>query len=115
MVDYCFSQKIEASIQTLGDCLSQVSQPKIQRVFELFGLYDPRDILEYLIDLISEVAIHEDDPLIEDELLGLEFNLNGLKHLDRLQDVLQSLLTQGCASQIMTHYQTLHCPLYLNS
>ena len=71
--------------------------------------------LEDFIDFISEVTIHQYYPLIDDELLGLKLNFNCLKHLNGLEDVLESLGTKGSASEFMAHYQTFHCSLDLNS
>ncbi len=91
MSDDRLSQQVVPAIQALRHRVHQVGDPLGQGLLELAFLSGLMRALHNLSDFVPQVAVHQYHVLVYHELLCLEFDLDGFKHLNCLQDVFEAL------------------------
>jgi hypothetical protein len=81
-----FADGVETTLLALENGCDQCEHILINQVLLLHSV----DILHTLLDdlgyLLRGVPINQHDPLVDEELLGSEFDINRFQHFDRLYD-----------------------------
>ena len=97
MTDDCLAELVIAAFVAFDDVHHKLHHVALQDSILLLHRVDLlHAALNHLHDVLAGVAIDQDDPLVDQELLCLELNLDCLQHLDRLDDDRERLLRHGC-------------------
>lgn len=85
MGDHCLSKLVVATLVGLDD-----DEHQLGHVVLLGASLHIEDVLhaplQLLRDQLARMSVDQDDPFVDKELLGLELNLDGFEHLNRLND-----------------------------
>jgi hypothetical protein len=103
VVDHCLAQKVVPTAKSRGNCCHQILNPCVQWLLEFLLSEVLECECEDIRNLSGDVAVDQDDPLVNQVLLGLEFDLNGFEHFYSLKDVLEAVLMKGGACRLMNH------------
>ena len=88
---------VVASLVASDDVHHELHHVVLDRPLLLFHAVDLlHATLNLSHDEFTRVAIYQDDPLVDEELLGLELDLDGLEHLNGLDDHCEGGLGHGC-------------------
>ena len=87
MADDRLSQLVVAALVALNDIHHQLHHVSLHRCeLALHGVDLLHAFLNLLHNGLARVPVDEDDPLVDEELLRFEFDLDGLQHFNRLDD-----------------------------
>jgi hypothetical protein len=99
------SEDVVASVEAFLYGIHEVRHPLVEGLLEFLLLYSLMGTLHKHSNFITQIPVHQDDPLIDHKFLSFEFYLNGLQHLHTLKDVLQSICTECGTCDVMEHHQ----------
>jgi len=128
-VSFCAQQVVAVADDSLSDCVvaallafndghDELLHADDVSVWLLILLLHPVELMQALVEnarnKLVGLTVDKDDPLVDEELLGLELDLNGLQHFDSLNDFRKVALVEHLAVHLVEHQVLLQVTLNLS-
>ncbi len=118
MADDCLAQLVVAALVALDDVHHELHHVLLDsRILTLHGIDLLHASLDHARNELARVSVDQNDPLVDQELLGLELYLNSLEHLNCLNNDLEGGFGHRCIillEQKQVHFErpfNLSCEL----